>query len=205
MEYDVEKREIRIDKVLNVIDRFVIDFVSILERHTKYVIVSGYVAILLGRSRSTEDIDLLIPDMDFQSFKKLFNKFVEMGYECANTSLYEEAYDMWGAFAIRFFKKGYPIPNIEFKKIKTDLDKYSFENRIRVIIGDIILYISPLELQIAYKLFLAKEGSDEEISSDKDIEDAKHLYKNFREKLNKFEFDLFIDKLDAHKKLKWLE
>lgn len=37
------------------------------------------------------------------------------------------------------------------------------------------LFVSPIELQIPFKLFLGTE---------KDIEDAKHLYKVFKDKIN---------------------
>ena len=70
-----------------------------------------------------------------------------------------EAYKMINDHAIRFFKKGEPTPNMEFKVIKNDLDKYSFENRLKVIIHEEVLFISPLEMQIAFKLFLASSIS----------------------------------------------
>jgi len=54
MEYYNEKGEIKINKELNNLDKFVLDFISLLE---EYVIVSGYVSILLRRSRATEDVD----------------------------------------------------------------------------------------------------------------------------------------------------
>lgn len=60
MKYNKEKREILFKgKVLNNLDRFVLDFISILEKYVGYVVVSGYVSILLGRSRSSEDVDFL--------------------------------------------------------------------------------------------------------------------------------------------------
>ena len=39
------------EKYLTLLDRFVLDFIRVLEQETPYVIVSGYVAILFGRSR----------------------------------------------------------------------------------------------------------------------------------------------------------
>jgi len=45
------------NKSLSNVDKFVLDFVDILKNHFRYVIVSGYVAILFGRSRGTEDIE----------------------------------------------------------------------------------------------------------------------------------------------------
>ena len=64
MEYNQIAKEIRINKVLNELDKFVIEFVNILEKHVGYVIVSGYVSILLGRARASEDVDLLVPEMN---------------------------------------------------------------------------------------------------------------------------------------------
>ena len=87
MEYNKDKREIRSDRKLNDLDKFVLEFIKILEKHSKYVIVSGYVSILLGRSRSTEDVDLLIPNMRFDDFKEIFEDLLSNGFECANQLL----------------------------------------------------------------------------------------------------------------------
>lgn len=108
-------------------------------------------------------------------------------------------------FQLDSLKRGVPRPNIEFKIIKTDLDRYSFKNKIKVMLKEDILFVSPLEMQIAYKLFLAAEGSDEELSSDKDIEDAKHLYLLFKDKINKEELFLLLDRLKIRHKMKWVE
>lgn len=186
-------------------DKFLIDFINILEKKTEYVIVSGYVSILLGRYRNTEDVDLLIPKMSFEKFKDIFICLDAQGYECANTSIPQDAYEMLKEHAIRFFKKGKPVPNIEFKIIKRDTDTYSFENRIKVLLKDKILFIGPLEMQIAYKLLLAADGTDEELQSDKDIEDARFVYKLYEDKINKSELDVLINKLKVKNKEKWLK
>ncbi len=202
MEYNKEKRKIILDKELNNLDKFTFDFINLLN---EYVIVSGYVSILLGRSRATEDVDLLVPSMDYKKFENLWVNSEKRGFECMNTSNVQEAFKMLNEHAIRFFKKGSPTPNIEFKTIKTDLDKYSFENKIKVSIYDKTFLISPLELQIAYKLFLASDGTDEELKADKDIEDARHLYQLFKEKINKEEFHDFVNKLGVKKRMRLLE
>lgn len=202
MNYDANKKEIVCNKKLNSLDKFVLDFVNLLEN---YVIVSGYVSILLGRSRATEDVDLLVPHIDKEDFESLWVRVQEKNFWCINTSSVNEAFDMLKGHAVRFARKGEPIPNIEFKIIKTDLDKYSYENKIRVILGNDNIFISPLEMQIAYKLFLAADGIDEELESDKDIEDAKHLYKVFEEKINKDELLVLVSKLNVKNKLKLLK
>jgi len=202
MRYDENKKEIILNKELNNLDKFVLDFVNLLD---EYVIVSGYVSILLGRSRATEDVDLLIPKINFENFNNFWKKIYKNNFECLNTSRVEDAFKMLNEHAIRFAYPGKPIPNIEFKIIKTDLDKYSFENKIKVIVDDKFFLISPLELQIAYKLFLVADGIDEELQVDKDIEDARYLYKLFKEKINKEEFEIFVNKLNVKKRLRWLE
>src|SRR3989344_3467497 len=111
MEYDVVHSIIYTNKVLNELDKFTIEFISILEKYTPYVIVSGYVSILLGRSRASEDVDLLIPLMSFDKFSFLFEELFGKGYECANTSIVKEAFEMLDYHAIRFYKDGMPVPN----------------------------------------------------------------------------------------------
>jgi hypothetical protein len=199
MKYLPDKREIILNRELNKLDRFVIDFCSLLEKYTKYVIVSGYVSIVLGRSRATEDVDLLVPRMEFSNFVAMFNNFLNKGYDCINTTNPKEAFEMLDETAIRFFKQGNPLPNIEFKFIKNDLDEYSFENRLKLVLNEGTIFISPLELQIAYKLYLSSEKAD------KDIEDARHLYKIFQDKINKEALAIFIRKLNVEKRFKELE
>ena len=194
MIYRPERKEIILNRELSKLDRFVIDFCNLLE---DYVVVSGYVSILFGRSRATEDVDLLIPKMNLGDFMKLWKKAHENGFECLNTSVAEDAFRMLKEHAIRFSKKGIAVPNIEFKVIKNDIGKYSFKERLKVKMKNEKLFISPIEMQIAYKLSLG---------SNKDLEDAKHLYILFNEKLNKEELVKLIkefkveDKFDIIKK-----
>jgi len=70
------------------------------------------------------------------------------------------------------------------------------DNKIKVLLNKDILYISPIELQIAYKLFLG---------SDKDIEDARHIYRLLKEKINKQELLYSFEKLNVSGKFGLLE
>jgi len=190
MEYNKENKEIKIDKELNSLDKFTYNFVNLLN---EYVIVSGYVSIITGRSRATEDIDLLVPQMNFEKFQELWQRVEENGFECINTSNIKEAFEMLKDHAIRFAKKGTGIPNIKFKIISNEVHEYSFENKIKLFLGDNLFYISPLEMQIAYKLYLG---------SDKDLEDAKHLYDLFKEKLDEKELNKIVEDFDAKENFK---
>jgi len=149
---------------LSQLDLFVSRVLDTLTKYSPYVIISGYVAILFGRSRSTEDVDILIPFCDLSTFKKIHDTFIEEGYEFLNA---EDAYGLYSILvsgsAIRLCEKNSFIPNIEIKFIKNESDEYSFNHRLELIINGETFWISPIEIQVAYKLWLGSE---------KDIEDA---------------------------------
>jgi len=185
MEINLEKKEIILNKNINELDKFVLDFCSNLN---DYVLVSGYISILFGRSRATEDVDLLISKMPLEKFKEIWKISKEKGFECINTLNVEDAFKMLDEYAIRFCRKGKPIPNMEFKRSSNEVHEYSLKNKIKVKLKDGFLFISPIEMQITYKLMLGKEGNE------KDLEDAKHLYELFKESINKEELFTLINK-----------
>lgn len=163
------------NKVVTALDRFVWDFTNLLEGYVKYVIVSGYVAILFGRARGTEDIDTIINAMDKTVFRVFYQRLLRAGYYCLNPEDEAGLYEMLETgLRVRIAKKDTIIPNIELLFVKDDFDRYALAKRLEVVLGDEHLFISPLELQIAYKLYLG---------SDKDIEDAVYLWDIFKEEL----------------------
>jgi len=177
-------------KVVTSLDRFVLGMVQIIQRHTPYVIISGYVAILLGRSRGTEDVDMLIPLPTSETFTALHDELLIRGYEFLNPEDRAGLYQMiCSQMAIRATGVGSIIPNMEIKAIKTEYDNYSFSNRKVLVVDTIPLMISPLELQIAYKL---------DLGSDKDIEDAVYLWEIGREILDLYLFNRFCQELQVH-------
>jgi hypothetical protein len=60
--------------VLNELDKLLLSFIRILEKYFEYVVVAGYVSILFGRSRATEDINILIKEADKKSFEKFWKE-----------------------------------------------------------------------------------------------------------------------------------
>lgn len=177
MELKFSENRIIISKELNALDRFVLEFTSILdENNVKYVLVSGYVSILFGRSRSSEDVDLIVEKLDYESFSTLWNEIQE-GFECIITSVVEDAYTRYllANLSIRFSEREKFIPNIEFKFPKNELDEWTLKERKEVLLNSRVIFISPLELQIPFKLYLGGE---------KDIEDAVHLYSLFKDRLD---------------------
>lgn len=192
MDIHFSKEEIVLEKELNSLDRFVIDFTSILNKlNISYVILSGYVSILFGRNRSSEDIDLIMEKINFQDFAKLWAE-LSKDFECLITEDVNDAYNRYlcQEHAIRFSRKKKFIPNMEIKFPKIELDDWTLTNKKKVSLNKHVLFISPLELQIPFKLFLGTE---------KDIEDARYLYNLFKDKLDISLLTEFNRKLNIEK------
>lgn len=188
MEYTYRRGKILYpDKELTILDRLVIDFISNIE--ADYVIVSGYVAILFGRGRNTEDIDIFVKKTSYADFSKFYNKIIKSGrYYCINAESDKDAYAILNEkSSIRFAERGTIDPNFEIKFPQNELSLYSLNNAIAVILKDRYkVRIGPIELQLAYKL---------KLGSEKDYEDAAHLYIIFKDKINKKELKRFLDQL----------
>ncbi|KLK89373.1 hypothetical protein SZ63_00115 [Methanoculleus sediminis] len=180
----------RIDgKVVTSLDRFVASVTSIIEWYTRYVIVSGYVAILFGRARGTEDIDIFIDYMDYDTFRPFSEDLLAQGFYFLNSDDIEEIYSMLcDRLAVRIAGAGRIIPNIEMKFKKDDFDRYAMSRAKTVEFDDIRFFVSPIELQIPYKLYLG---------SDKDIEDAVYLWVLFREMLDSELLRSFMERLQV--------
>jgi hypothetical protein len=178
----LDNNNIELERELNELDNFVLDFVKILQKHTNYVLISGYVALLFGRSRGTEDVDLFIEKLNEDKFNELYRDLLKNGFWSINANSAKELFSMLNdKLAIRFAKKDDVIPNMEVKFVKDTLDELTMKNRIKVITNDGELFISKIELQIAYKRFVLK--------SEKDLEDALYLQNIFNiseEKVNKY-------------------
>jgi len=166
----VDKDTIETDRELSILDRFALDFITVLQMHTSYVIVSGYVSILLGRARASEDIDVIIPQIDFPSLKKLIQNLKEKGFYCVEEKKDRDIFTcLTDGSAVRFAKKDTIIPNIEMKMSTNPIFELALKNAITVKLPQGALHISNLELQIAYK--------EIKLQSPKDREDARHLKK----------------------------
>lgn len=178
MEYKLEHGTLRLDKVLSDLDKLVLDFVSVLvDSKIRYVIISGYVAIFFGRSRTTEDTDVFVEKMGRKKFNAFYSKLIGNGYWVINAANEAEAFDLlMDSLAIRAAKKDKVVPNFEIKLPKKDTDFFSLDNAMKVVVNGKTLLMSPFEMQIPFKLWLGSE---------KDIEDAVHLYTLFNDRLDK--------------------
>jgi hypothetical protein len=188
MELKYEHRKIKIEnKVFTALDKFVADFTKLLEEYIDYVIVSGYVGILFGRARGTEDIDTIIKYMNKDTFSSFYQKLSSESYYFLNPKDVNGLYEMLEeGLRVRIAKEDTIIPNIELKFVKDDFDRYAIDNRLEVVIGEKHLFISPIELQIPYKLYLG---------SDKDIEDAVYLWDIFKGNIDTNPLEKFMKAL----------
>lgn len=187
MKIEFADNKIRMDgKVLNALDREVLSFVKMLR--FRYVIISGYIAILFGRSRITEDVDVFVESIGEKRFTEFYKALKAKGYYIINALDREEAFDLLTIqkTALRIARVGEIIPNFELKVPKDDLGRWSLDNAIKIEIGSRVIKTSPLELQIAFKLFLGSE---------KDYYDARQLYKVLKPNLDKSKLKGFIKTL----------
>lgn len=159
---------IELDREWSELDTFAFDFIRVIQQHTIYVIVSGYVSILLGRGRASEDIDMIIPVLKEHAWEKLFTDLEHEGYSCINAHDARDAYhSLQNELAVRFAPEGSVIPNMEILFAIKHVQKLALETRIAVTGRKQTIWISNIELQIAYK--------EQVLRSPKDLEDARHL------------------------------
>lgn len=177
------------EKIITELDKKALNFIQYI--NFEYVIVGGYISILFGRSRGTEDIDIIIKELSLENFTKFVEK-LRQKYYALNADDVNELYSMLkDGLSIRFAEIGEIIPNFE---LRFPLSKYSsiaLNNRIKLQINTCFEFmISPIELQIAYKLYLGSE---------KDVEDAIYLWEIFKEFINRDKLMEYIKELEVKK------
>ena len=173
----VDSKTVRLDKSVNDLDAFVLRFIRILKKHVDYVIVSGYVSILFGRSRSTEDIDVFIKTLTKSQFEILYNELTNAGYWCLNAENIDEVYSyLDDGLSVRFANNGETVPNFEVKFAKKKSALMAFADSLTVAMAEGRLIISSLERHIAYKRYYLK--------SEKDLEDSGYIEDLFKEHID---------------------
>jgi hypothetical protein len=178
-----------VEREPNQLDELAIAFSTILGRFDiEHVYIAGYVSILAGRARSTEDVDVLIERIDEETADELAETLDEEGFwgpAMPLSSIYEmldNGDNIWVA------PEDQITPHLEVKFARDEFDRASLENAITARIADEAIPIGPLELQIAYKLYLGAR---------KDVEDAVHLYTLFEESLSVSRLEEWVTRLDV--------
>jgi hypothetical protein len=182
--YLFEGGVLKINRDLTELDYFVKDFLKVLKKHSDYLIVSGFVSISTGRSRATEDVDILVPILTKDKFKDLFLDLEDENFWCYQGDSADEIYENYVKefTSIRFARKDQMFPNMEV--IFIDKSKkakyYEFSNPQEIKIKNFRFKIPPLEFEILYKEII--------LAGKKDLEDAKHLRILFKKILGEEKF-----------------
>jgi len=178
-----------VEREPNQLDELAIGFSEILGQFDiAHVYIAGYVSILAGRARSTEDVDVFIEQTDEETADELAETLDKKGFwgpAMPLTSMYEmlnNGDNIWVAPTDQV------TPHLEVKFARDEFDRASLENAIAARIGGETIPIGPLELQIAYKLYLGAQ---------KDVEDAVHLYTLFEESLSVPRLEEWVRRLDV--------
>jgi hypothetical protein len=165
------KKDKRVIDDKTILDKFVEDFCKIINNHVKYIVCSGFVAISHGRSRGTEDIDMIIERISKENFIKLHEDLIKNGFVCIQSDDSEDIYSRYldRGDSVRYVwdEDGYFPPEMEIKFAKDELDLEQLRTRTKFPLTGLDIYFSSIEDNIAFK--------EEWLKSDKDMEDAKHL------------------------------
>ena len=152
----------------NILERFAEEFARIAEKHCLYIIVSGFVAIAHGRTRATEDIDMIIPRITKKIFFEIHKDLLKNNFVCIQSDDPETMYDYLAEnISVRYTYRDAPLPEMEVKFAKDILDHYQLETRMKLPLTGVDIWFSSVDMNIAFK--------EEYLKSDKDLEDARHL------------------------------
>jgi hypothetical protein len=178
------------------LDKFVEEFCAIVDKHVKYIICSGFVAIAHGRTRGTEDIDMIIERMSKEDFIKMHKEFVDKGFECIQSDNAEVLFENYlgRGISVRYVWKseGHFPPEMEVKFAKDKLDKEQINSRTKFPLTHLDVYFSSIEGNIAFK--------EEFLGTQKDLEDARHLRIIYAEDISEGKIDLIKKKIKRLRK-----
>ena len=167
----------------NILDKFAEEVCDIIDKHARYIVVSGFVAISHGRFRTTEDIDMIIEKISFEKFRELHRDLVRNGFESMQSSKAEDIYEyLEKGNGVRYVRAGtFLPPEMEIKFAKDELDELQLRTRKKLPFTGLNIWFSSIEMNIAFK--------EEFLKTDKDIEDARHLRRIYEREIRNEEVD----------------
>ncbi|MEK6953286.1 MAG: hypothetical protein AABX29_09825, partial [Nanoarchaeota archaeon] len=137
-------------------------------------------AIAHGRTRGTEDIDIIIERLDEIKFSNFHNDLIKKGFVCVQADDAKTIYEyLTDNLSVRYTKKGTFVPEMELKFVKDSLDEYQIKTRKQLPLSGLDIYFSTIEMNIAFK--------EELLKSEKDIEDANHLREIYSDEIDEDE------------------
>lgn len=162
-----------------ILDKFTENFCEVVERHVKYIVCSGFVAIAHGRTRGTEDIDMIIEKIPKEKYSLLHRDLVDAGFVCIQSDNVNKIYEyLLEGMSVRYVlnEEGFFPPEMEIKFVKDELDQEQLNERVKFPLTGLDIYFSSIESNIAFK--------EELLKSEKDLEDARHLRIIYEGKFN---------------------
>jgi len=179
-----------------ILDNFVEDFCEIVEKHVKYIVCSGFVAIAHGRARGTEDIDMIIEKLSKKDFTSLHKDLIKAGFVCIQSDSPLVIFDNYLAkgSSVRYVWKdeGFFPPEMEIKFPKDKLDEEQIMERQILPLTGLKVYFSSIESNIAFK--------EEYLGTQKDLEDAKHLRIIYKGKISEEKINDIKQKIREYRK-----
>lgn len=173
-----------------ILDEFAEEFCRVVENlGIKYIVCSGFIAIASGRSRATEDIDMIVEKLSKEKFIELHKNLTEKNFECMQSSDAEEVYETYLANgdSVRYTWKNKFLPEMEIKFVKDKLDEEQLETRQKIPFTKLDIYFSDINSNIAFK--------EELLGAEKDLEDAKHLRIIYSESVNETKINEIKNKI----------
>ena len=179
-----------------ILDKFVEEFCEVVDKHVEYIICSGFVAIAHGRSRGTEDIDMIIRKMDEKDFILLHEDLIKEGFVCIQSNepkiIYSKYLIQENSVRYVWDDEGFFPPEMEIKFAKDELDNEQIDSRTKFPLTGLEVYFSSIEGNIAFK--------EEFLGAQKDIEDAKHLRIVYSGDIDELKINLIKDKIKKLRK-----
>lgn len=165
----------------NILDDVCLRFCHVLENHTHYSVVSGFVAISSGRTRGTEDIDVILERVPEAAFQLIHVDLLEHGFSCIQSADAKALYRDYlsAGIPIRYIYKNHLLPEMELKLAKDVVDEYQLKTRVKLPLTGLDVWFSNVNVNIAFK--------EELLKSEKDMEDARHLRLVFDEQVDENE------------------
>ena len=176
-----------IDKPPSDLDRLILEVGDVLDAvDIEYAVVSGYVAVLFGRSRATEDIDIITERFGEETADELAKRLREADYWGSAMPLDDLHETLADGLPARVAEEGHRVPIVELKFASDESDRISLDNAISVRLGGESLRVGSLEFQIAYKL---------DMGAQRDYEDALYLHEIVGPSINRMALEEYITKL----------
>jgi len=176
-----------IDKPPSDLDRLILDVSAVLDSlDIEHAVVSCYVAVLFGRSRATEDIDVITERFGEETATALATELRNAGYWGSAMPLSDLHETLRDDLPVRIAEDGHRVPNVELTFATDRDDRISLENAITVTLDGEPLRVGSLEFQIAYKL---------DMGAQKDYEDALYLHEVAGSNLNRTALEQYVTEL----------